>query len=186
MKNEDIKVLSFRKELKDLLNKYNYDISGTVFDDGSMNIEDKSSGSSYVIEDEYNNYEILKSNTEGKYDNLMEQYILNCFTNDELNFDNSKARIGIITSNEEKADKIFEEIFNSNKGNIKRYIDSKNQKEILFEDNITHYVWVRPSNSARGCRFKGAYIDKDINIEIFENVIIPICAFCKKDNIKVI
>ena len=35
----DRRTLSFTKELKQLLNKYKYDLSGTVFDDGSMNIE---------------------------------------------------------------------------------------------------------------------------------------------------
>lgn len=186
MNDSDLKVLNFRKELKDLLRKYNYDISGTVFDDGSMNIEDKSTDSYYIIQDEYNDYEIRKSNDEGKYESLMEDYILSSFTNDELSFDNSKMRIGVITKSEEKADKIFKEIFNSNKENVKRYIDSKNQKEILFNDNITCYVWVKPYESARGYKLKSAYIDKNIDIEIFENVIIPICAYCKKDDIKVI
>lgn len=192
MNDNDLKVLKFRKELKDLLNKYNYDISGTVFDDGSINIEDKSSGNIFVISDEYSNYNVSKEvlvenkNYDYEYKSIMEEYILSSFTNDKLSFDNSKMRIGIVTANEEKADKLFEDIFNKNKENVKRYIDSKNQKEILLNDNITCYIWVKPCESSKGYKLKSAYIDKDIDVEIFENVIIPICAYCKKDDIKII
>lgn len=192
MNDNDLKVLKFRKELKGLLNKYNYNISGTVLDDGSMNIEDKSSGNMYYMKDEYSNYNVSKEvfmeneNYDYTYVDIMEDYILSSFINRELNFDNSKMRIGIITSNQEKADGLFEEIFNRNKESVKRYIDSKSQKEILLNDDITCYVWVKPYESSKGYKLKSAYIDKDIEIEIFENVIIPICAYCKKDDIKII
>lgn len=53
MNDNDLKALNFRKELKGLLNKYNYDISGTALDDGSINIEDKLNSNNYVMNDSY-------------------------------------------------------------------------------------------------------------------------------------
>lgn len=188
----DYKALQFKDELMNLLKKYKYDISGTSFDDGSINIEDKSSGNIYHMKDECSNYNICKEIfVEGKeydyeYIDIMEEYILSNFKKEKLSFDTSKMSIGVITASQEKAGKIFEEISNFNKRHIKRYVNTIHHKEILFNDDINRIVWVKPYQSVRGCKFKGAYIDKDISLETFETLIRPICIFCKRGSIKVI
>jgi hypothetical protein len=57
MNDCDVKVLNFRKDLIKLLKQYDYNISGTVFEDGSMNIEDNANMKNYIIESDYDDYE---------------------------------------------------------------------------------------------------------------------------------
>lgn len=187
MDKNDLKVLNFRKDLMKLLKQYDYSISGTVFDDGSMNIEDNTNTTRYLIESDYENYEVKKSNENGQYEGLMEQYILSRFNNhDKQRFDNINKQIGIITDNEKKARNVFEEIIKLNKEHIEKVINSKIRKEIILDDE-TEYIWISACNSARGYRFRGgAYIDKDIDIEAFENIVIAICYYCDRKDIKVI
>lgn len=185
MNKEDKKVLQFRSDLIKLLNQYNYNISGTNLDNGYMNIEDNFNGTNYIIKDEYSSYCVLKENNERNYENLNEQYILSCFSNNKITIDNSRMSIGIITSDKEKADDIFEDIITSNKGHIKHYANGLTNREIIL-DNGTRYVWIKPLDSARGFRLKGAYIDRNIDIELFDNVIRPMFVYCRKDDIKII
>lgn len=188
----DYKALQFKDELMNLLKKYKYDIHGNVSEDNSILIEDKSSGSIYYMKDKFSNYniqkEILVQDKEHDYKcvDLMEEYILRSFKDDDFSFDTSKMNIGVITASEEKASKIFEEIANYNNRHIKRYINTVHHKEIIFNEGVSHVVWVRPHESSRRHKLKRAYIDKNISIEVFETIVRPVCTFCKREDIRII
>lgn len=116
--------------------------------------------------------------------NLTREQILNSF-NDKRVDNFPRYNIGIITSDRDKVEKIIADIFENNKGVVDRYINSKNEIRLRLK-NGDNYIWIKPIPNARGHRLKSAYIDKNIDLDIFEDIIIPICAYCSKDDIKVI
>ncbi len=50
----------------------------------------------------------------------------------------------------------------------------------------THYIWITPTDYNRGYKLGKAYIDKDIDTEILNNIVLPMCSYCTRDNITVI
>ena len=194
MNKEDIKVLRFKDDLVKLLNKYDYDITGTSLDNGDICIEN-GKGENYIMQD---TKDIMKEvfvedkQYDYEYKNVMEEYILESFKN-------SKPRdmcignfigvgTGIVTSDKYKAEKILDDIAEKETNNVVRYIKSKNELKLILNNkaSYTDYTWINPEVKARGYRLQNAWIDKNIGLELFDEVIKPTCNYCGKDNIKVI
>lgn len=190
MKSEDIKVLHFKDDLMKLLKKYNYDITGTNLDNGDIYID--TGGASYILKD---TKDIIKEvfvedkEYDYKYKNIMKEYILESFKNSESremccgNF--CRVNTGIVTNDRNKAKTILDELAYVNEGNIFRYIQGREDLRLILNDK-TNYVWINPVNRARGYRLQNAWIDKNVGLEVFNELIIPMCCYCGKDNIKVI
>lgn len=179
MDKNQLNFLQFRTELLELLGKYNYKISGTNLGDGSINVENNK-GNIYILRDAYSDYEALDND----YNSLPTDYIVNMFQEEHMNsFYNYK--IGIFTNNRDKASIIFEDLYNQNKENIERYRQGKDQIDLLLKDG-TYYTWIKPINMSRGHRCCKAYIDKNLTLDILNTVVVPICAYCTRENITVI
>ena len=179
MNKQDLNFISFRSELIELLNKYRYDISGTNLDDGSMNIEDNK-GNIYVLRDTYSDYEALDNN----YNPLPTDYIVNMFQEEHMTqFHNGK--IGVFTNNRNKASMFFDNLYNQNKEDVERYRQSKDQIDLLLKDG-TYYTWIKPIDSSRGHKCFKAFIDKNITLNMLHYSIVPICAYCTRENITII
>lgn len=171
--------ISFRSELIELLNKYRYKISETNLDDGSMNIEDNK-GNAYILRDSYSDYEALDND----YNPLPTDYIINMFQEEHMTqFHNGK--IGIFTNNRNKASAFFEDLYNQNKEDVERYRQGKDQIDLLLKDG-DYYTWIKPIDMSRGHRCCKAFIDKNLTLDILQEIVVPICAYCTRKNIIVI
>jgi hypothetical protein len=190
MKSEDIKVLQFKDDLMKLLKKYKYDITGTNLDNGDIYID--TGGVSYILKD---TKDIIKEvfikdkEYDYEYKNIMKEYILESFKNSksrEMCFGNfSRVSTGIVTDDRNKAKMILDELAYVNEGNVFGYIQGKEELRLILNDK-TNYVWIKPTNYARGYRLQNAWIDKNIGLEYFQEILMPICCYCGSENIKVI
>ena len=88
---------------------------------------------------------------------------------------------GVITSNKEKADKVFAEIEKEYCEHIVRKIIGSNRNYIKFDDG-NDLIWIKPSN-VRGYRFHRLWIDKDIDIQTLEATLAPSFLYCKYSDI---
>ena len=183
IKGEYLKVLNFRDELINLLNKYNFDLYADNKDNGDMIID---TGRQYIMSDSNRNYsisDVINNN------NLIEEYIKETFIGSQqhefCNGNYSNYYCGIFTNDSCKADEIMNKIYKDNKDNIIRFVKGENDKYILFKDG-TIYKWVRPILNSRGYRFKSAYIDKELDKKVLDEVVFPIiCLYAGENNIKV-
>jgi len=176
---EYIKFLKFRTELIELLDKYKYQISGTNLDDGSMNIENKN-GVAYILRDSYSDYEALDFD----WNLLSTEYILNIFpevNTSPINNDN----IGIFSNNYNKVYALFNDLYNQNKENVKRFRKSKEEINLLLEDG-RYFVWIKPIDNSRGWRCsKVVYIDRNLTLNKLQYNVMPICCYCKREDIRI-
>lgn len=177
MDKEYYNFLKFRTELIELLNKYRLEISGTGFDDGSMRIESMKNGSAYILKDIYSNYEAVDTD----WNPLPTNYILNMFPEEYTPpFKNKK--VGIFTNNSNKAWLIFEDLANQNKDNINRYRKSLDHIDLLLKDG-TYYTWIKTIDNSRGHKCQKAYIDKNLTLKELQEIVVPICTHCERENI---
>lgn len=176
MDKNNFNFLKFRTELIELLDKYKYEISGTGYDDGSMEISNSRYGVLYTISDSYNNYQILN-------EDFLEEYILSCFEeNKEVNYHNSK--IGVFTNDRNKIEKLFTNIYHDKRQEIDYYRNSREIQEIRLLDG-TQYKWIRPIYNSRWHRCDKAYIDKNLTLDELNYIVIPICVYCSRENVTV-
>lgn len=141
MDKYDFNFLKFRTDLIELLDKYQYELSGTCFDDGSMNICDTRSGKNYVISDSFSYYQMQDKD-------IMEEYILHFFEeNKEKRLNNSK--IGVFTNDRHKALNFFNSLKNDKQNKVSKYVNSKEWQELELADG-TRYVWIMPNDGSRG------------------------------------
>ena len=189
MKERDIKVLQFREELIKLLNKYNYEILNSCYDNGDIDIIDLINGEQYIFENSTSNYNVYK----GKKDNLfllediLAENILQLFPDELKNNDyilcNNK--IGIITNDVDKCNTIFKKIYSENEKNIEYFKNSTYSKELkLLSGEV--YVWIKARKSSRGHKCSKAYIDKNIPLDILHNIVLPICVLVSRKDVKII
>ena len=182
-KKEYLKILNFRDELINLLNKYDIGLYADNKDNGDMIID---TGRQYIMSDSNRNYsisDVINNN------NLIEEYIKETFIGSQqhefCNGNHSNYYCGIFTNDSCKADEIMNKIYKDNKDNIIRFVKGENDKYILFKDG-TIYKWVRPILNSRGYRFKSAYIDKELAKKVLDEVVFPtICLYAGENNIKV-
>jgi len=180
MNKNGLNFISFRSELIELLNKYKYELSGTGFDDGSMRVEDVIGKKVYLLRDSYSHYEALDDD----WNTLPTDYIVNMFQEEHMiPFHNGK--IGVFTNNRDKAFTFFKDLYNQNKENIERFRQSRDQIDLLLKDK-TYYTWIKPIDSSRGHKCYKAFIDKNITLNELNYVIVPICAYCTRENITII
>jgi len=185
LNKNDLVALNFRDDLIKLLNKYDCEITGSCMDDGYMNLEFDFDFGNYIMKGKYNNYNIMKENSE-KYESIMDTYILSCFS-EPITMDGlSNVKVhGIFTNDENKAENKIQEIYNKlDKNNIYRLINSKNQKELQLLDG-SRYVWIKPIDSSRGYKCTEAFIDRELTLEELQYNVLPICIYCGKDTVKV-
>lgn len=177
---EYLKFLRFRSELIELLNKYKFELSGTCYDDGSMRVEDEKSINVYILRDKYSSYEALDTD----WNVLSTDYIIKMFSEKQERLLLNK-NIGIFTNDKNKAQMIFDKIYDQNKDKIERYRKGEETIDLLLYDN-THYIWIRPINMSRGHRCTKAYIDKNLTLYELKDVVLPICINCSRTNIIII
>ena len=183
IKGEYLKVLNFRDELINLLNKYDFDFYADNKDNGDMIID---TGRQYIMSGSNRNYsisDVINNN------NLIEEYIKETFIGSQqhefCNGNHSNYYCGIFTNDSCKADEIMNKIYKDNKDNIIRFVKGENDKYILLKDE-TIYKWVRPILNSRGYRFKSAYIDRELTKKVLDEVVFPIlCLYAGENNIKV-
>ena len=176
MNKDHVKFLNFRNELLKLLNKYNYDLQGTQFDDGSMYVDN------FILT---GNYDAVWINDEDKWVYLMDEYILGMFSENTRFPPLNNNTIGIFSNNPSKADKILSELASNNKDNVKFHRKSKDFQELILNDE-TRYIWIKISNNSRGYKVSQAYIDREITLDELYDIIVPVCFYCTRDKIKII
>lgn len=187
--NEDIKVLKFKDELVNLLNKYNYDIEGNNIDNGSIIID--THDNFYELTSDKNILKETYNENSGCHEdkNIMQELIKCHFKgNIEKIFcigNHGNHKCGIITNDEEKALKILNKIKNDNKDIVESFYSSPINIELKLK-NGDDYLWVNPTMYARGYRFHELYIDKNITYEFFEYVLPIIGQYCAEENIHII
>lgn len=184
---EDIKVLKFKDELVNLLNKYNYDIVGSDID--SIYI-DTNNGIYNLTDDKC----ICRTDAEGGIDyfkdkNIMEELIKHYFKNnrarDFCSGNHGNCRCGIITNNREKALKILHNIKDKHEDSIRTFYSNPINAELRLT-NGDIYLWVNSATSARGHRFHELYIDKNVSYEFFVYILPIIGQYCVSENIHII
>lgn len=187
--SEDIKVLQFKDDLFKLLKKYKYSIEGSHLDNGDIIIETQSQD--YILNNEGR---ITRSDFDSISDiikvDVMKDYITESFKGDSQSdfcFGNFGCYdTGIITNDRSKADCVIKEIVDKlDAENIRSYIMRRDFIYLAIV-NSGNYIWVRPEEYIKGYRFKNVYIDCSVDLDIFENVIRPICCYCGEDNVHVI
>jgi len=177
MDKNNYNFLKFRTELIELLDKYKYEISGTGYDDGSIQISNSRYGVLYTISDSCCDYEIYD-------EDFLEEYILNCF---EENVDNDyfNNKIGVFTKDRDKVEEIFTNIYHDKRQEIDYYRNSREMQEIRLLDG-TQYLWIKLNDGSRGHKCGKAYIDKNLTLNELNYIVIPICIYCKRENVKLI
>jgi len=141
-----------------------------------MEISDYKNGRLYTISDSCDNYQIYN-------ENFIEEYILHFFEDSkELKLHNSK--IGVFTNDYYKALKLFTNLYHDKRQEIDSYRNSESIQEIRLL-NGTQYLWIKPINNSRGHRCEKAYIDKNLTLNELNNIVIPICVYCRREDVVV-
>lgn len=78
----------------------------------------------------------------------------------------------IVTSDKEKADRIFKDVIATHNSNVVRHVNNSIQEYVDFEDGV-HLVKLRPTENARGYRHAKLWIDKNIPQDIAYEVFLP-------------
>lgn len=183
----DIKMLSFRKDLKHLLDKYGIEeFSGSVLDDGSIDVSLKNNKKGlnpyYKINNEKEIFrEDYIEEITINVDELYKEYILSQFADIEYPEIPNNA---IITNNIDKAEKVFEEILTkiNKEDNLDRFAIKGCEKYIITKDDKS-YHWYRASESMKGVRYNEAWIDLDIDYGMLRDVVIPSGKYSNRNKI---
>lgn len=96
-----------------------------------------------------------------------------------------KIRVGIFTDDYNKAKHIFDIIELAYKGDIKFYKNNQYTPRlnlITLKEEID-FVWLKPHESSRGYRCSRAYIDNNIDADLLQNIVMPICNYCNENDI---
>lgn len=187
----DIKALQFRDELIKLCKKYNCSMSGSNKDDGNIILEVLNRHldftNCYTMET-YNNYSLNCDTEDYETEYIMDKYIKRQFDRESSEMgglNNIKIAYGVITDDWGKAHLKFQELrCKYENEEIEVFSISENYMELRLI-NGKRYVWVRPSLCARGYRFANIIIDRNIGFEALNEVIIPICYACGRDNVEI-
>lgn len=80
---------------------------------------------------------------------------------------------GVVTSDRDKAWDVFEEIKSARAdANIENVICGENDLLMRFSDGV-YVEWIKPIKNIKGFRMERAWIDRDIDSEIFRFIIDP-------------
>ena len=174
MKAEDIKVLEFRSELIELLQKYNYQISSGG--DLDFITIDTPIGNTYDL----NGSELTVCSYDGH--SIMKSYIEKFFEYNKLQQSWATYTTGIITMNEWKARVLFNKLHTESLEVPHEYIQSRTFLELRYSDGALT-KWIKPDYSSRGYRFNRVYVDEDVTLTEFQRFVIPLCTYCNKEDI---
>lgn len=183
-----IKLLEFQKEFKELLIKYDLNISGDCNDSGDMVIEfyDKEADWNYqldMLSDSYDMYENIYSDDRDISVNLMDSFILSLFpdTNDTDYWKDSRT---LIFSH--NRDRVVDYMNKFSDFEFKRV--GKENVEFKLNNGMT-YKWIQPYQGAKGYRCRYAIIDRDL--DLFNNhdlrhLIMHVCLYVSKETLEII
>ena len=183
MIESDLEFLKFRTELIELLSKYKYTISGTGYDDGSMEIEDIKEGKNYLLMDDASDYSTFRLNNEAIVD-IVTEYILGMFP-EQQHTKLSRTNAGVFTHSRYKAEQFLDNLFQANRELVEQYKKSKDEIVLLLKDG-SRYTWIKPTNSSRGYKCSKAYIDKNLTLNELNKIVFPICIYCARGDVLVI
>ena len=188
----DINALKFREELIKLCKKYKCELSGSNRDNGNMNLEiynkDTNWTSQYQMTDIYDKYNLYKEDDEYKQICVMDNIIRDAFNHESgqmAGLNNVKVSCGILTNDAVKAEIKLKELYNNfGETLVDRFILGKDRKDLLLK-NGERYIWIKPDLSSRGYRCGRIIIDRNITLEQFQNVILPMCYACGRDDVEI-
>lgn len=194
-----MRAMEFRNELVALLNKYNTEISGSSFDDGSINIDiqygenreqfyitDASDiRKSYELYHEYLD-DIFTGVTDDKYKRMVSEpikkYLIKQMFPEKNNIPiewKTNKVIHVLTMNQNK----FKELMHSkNPTEVRR---SVNEWYFDSEDGF-RYIMIRPNMNSRGTKIHNLIIDENLDFSEcgIREIILPMCIYLTRDNIK--
>ena len=198
-------VLKFREELVKLMDKYNVEISGSTFDDGSIDIqiknEDATLSEQFYITDNsdlINPYKLYfeedgnfwKNNNECKYPKVFSKSVKEYLIK-EMFRNNVDPMNGVFSS--KKDNRVY---FLTDNG--KKFREFRESKNIIAERNSINeswfdaddgkkYILLHPFTNSRGIKIRHLIIDRnfDITNEIFLDVILPCCVYMSKDDVEI-
>lgn len=80
---------------------------------------------------------------------------------------------GVITKDRDKAEELINDIAHKKgSANIKKSYRDRNEIRVIFKDD-TELCWINPSSDGCGRKLRGAWVDKDVDEEYYDNVIEP-------------
>ena len=100
-----------------------------------------------------------------------------------LNTEVSHQGVIVFTNNRMKAKSIID-YYIKNYEYVRAIIGENDMKVDLADGR--RVKWVKPSDNARGHRCSEVYIDKDIDDDILNTVIKPICIHCTPETMRII
>lgn len=116
---------------------------------------------------------------------MVDNDILNAFPiENSMPYISDKIKVGIFTNDADKAENVLYKIFWDNIDVAQRFVNDKDTKSVLLEDG-TWYVWIKPILKSRGHRCRKAYIDRNINVDVLYELVVPICLFCTRKDITI-
>lgn len=153
------KIFKFKKDLLNLLNKYNYKISGSGYDDGAINIEDDINNTYYILSDDFSKL----------YD-----HDYNLLVEPDKKDGKNHMKIIIFGNTIKQANEKFDELISKiNCVFYETLVKSRDQCRIVFY-NRAEYITAYAGDNARGHRCDKVYVPIDVNHEILNYVIRPI------------
>ena len=181
--NAIYRCVKFREELVELLKRYELEISGSNLDDGSMELTviGESGSQHLIMRDGYFNYEtLIRSEDSGYFEliDIRDVLINQCFLDNRLEV--GIKNVGIFTNDRDKAIKLIEQ----NKDIFLRINTSKNDISAITAWG-EQWKWIKVSDSSIGNRLKKAFIDRELKLEILENIVFPMLVNCNKNDIKI-
>lgn len=201
------KALQFTEELNELLNKYKVEMTGSSFEDGTIDIAITENGQSeyFYLQDvnnnlqlnlEYEDYLFKGDKTKRTLSkNVLEYMILNALpesitsVSDNINIPIKleSNRVHVLTNNRVKYDNFKNTM--CDRFEVIEIQDNLNEPNftIIENDIRVNYYKFRTSDNIRGYRFKKLIIDKDIILtkEEFENLMCS-CIYLTKDDVQFI
>jgi hypothetical protein len=89
-------------------------------------------------------------------------------------------KIGVVTFDEIKAREFMRKIELENKDKVIRFVKQDGVWELLLDDD-RHYVWIEPTPDVKQTIIHKVYVDRNINIDIMNEVVFEICRNCFLD-----
>ena len=80
------------------------------------------------------------------------------------------------------AEAVMEYVIKNHASEVKEYLNSKYNLELLLNDG-TRFILCPMSEASRGRRLTYAIVERNVDVEFLNNVVYPMCSYCKEDEI---